>query len=97
MWASEPSNAFRRADASGHGEQRLAGESFPRRQKRKRPHPRLFWNAAETLESGAPVVLTLLETSAESRTEFILTLLRAQSHSNRSQRGFDYFQLAFET
>jgi hypothetical protein len=23
------------------------GESFPRRQKRKRPHPRVFWNAAK--------------------------------------------------
>jgi hypothetical protein len=29
VWASEPSNAFLRADASGHGEQRLAGGIFP--------------------------------------------------------------------
>ena len=29
MWASESSNAFLRADASGHGEQRPTGGIFP--------------------------------------------------------------------
>jgi hypothetical protein len=42
------------------------------------------------LGEWSSVVLTLLETSAESRTEFMLIML-AVVQSNGSQRGFDSF------
>jgi hypothetical protein len=95
MWAREPSNAFLRADASGHGEQRLAGGIFPTAPEEEAASSQTVWNAAETLESGAPVVLTLPGTSAERRTEFILILFGAQTHSNGSQRELYYFQATF--
>lgn len=52
MWASEPSSAFLRADASGHEEQRLAWGIFPTAPEEETASSQTVLERSETLVRG---------------------------------------------
>lgn len=64
MWASKLSNAFHRADATGHGEQESSCLVFPTAREEETASSQTVLERNETFASGVPVVLVMLETLA---------------------------------